>query len=182
MNKLVYFSFISAILLLYAMPCIADSLNVSVTLNKQSFSPDETVIISGLVTDSSNRAVPSAIVSIQVNDPNGKMIHIAMVISGADGKFVDQFVVSDGLATGEYKVYVTASKSGYSDTTMQANYTVIPEFQMEDLPALTLIALMTSLLLLKIKIRCTRFLNPLISVLLHHAKPSSKRWRELQTS
>ncbi|WP_455364145.1 carboxypeptidase-like regulatory domain-containing protein [[Eubacterium] cellulosolvens] len=105
----------------------AESLNLTISINKETFTRGEIVIISGMVSDTNNGGVSNAIISIQVNDPNNKMVHIAMVISGSDGRFSNQFIISSGQLNGQYTVFVTASKSGYPDATMHANYTVIPD-------------------------------------------------------
>jgi len=129
----------------------AEPLTVTVSLNKTSYDQQETVMISGTVLDSLNAAVSNAIISIQVNDPSNNLVHVAMVTSGSDGRYVDQFIIGAGMSTGPYTVYVTASKSGYTDITQQTNYTVIPEFSEKYLPLLTFGVILAILILLRKK-------------------------------
>jgi hypothetical protein len=106
----------------------ADSLEVTIVLNKEEYDKGEIITISGQIQDANGNPVSNAVISIQVNDPDGKMVHIAMKISNQDGEYYDQFIIANNSLNGSYTVFVTGSKSGYSDITRQTNYTVIPEF------------------------------------------------------
>ena len=91
------------------------SLYVSVWIGREPAQDGETVLIEGTVTDDSGSAVPNAQVSIQVNGPLGSSIHIALVYSGLDGTYSDRFSLSSGAPSGNYSIYITASKPGYKD-------------------------------------------------------------------
>jgi len=104
----------------------AGQLTVAVSTDKQSYETGQLITITGQVLDTNLQGVALATVSIQVNDPNGKTIHIASIISSADGSFTDQFTV--GSSNGSYTVFVSASKTGYTDASAQLVYAVVPEF------------------------------------------------------
>ena len=103
-------------------------LSVTVSTDRQTYGLEETVTITGNVSDGNLQGVPFASVSIQVVSPSGDPMHIASVITSADGTYTDQFTVPAGSTDGGYVIYVTASKPGYSDASSQTAYTVIPEF------------------------------------------------------
>jgi len=75
----------------------------------------ENVTISGRMTDMRKNAVPEGVVSIQVVDSLGSTIHIARVMSTADGGFSDTFALNPRIPVGTYTLYITASKEGYVD-------------------------------------------------------------------
>jgi hypothetical protein len=91
------------------------SLYVSVWIAREPAQNGETVLISGRVTDDSGSAVPNAQVSIQINDPIGTSVHIALVYSGLDGAYSDRFPLLSGSPSGNYTIYITVSKPGYND-------------------------------------------------------------------
>ena len=72
--------------------------------------------------------VPYATVSIEVTDPNDNQVHITMTLSESDGSYRDDYKVATHLPEGTYTIYVTASKTGYTDINLTTTYTVIPEF------------------------------------------------------
>jgi hypothetical protein len=73
------------------------------------------VMIYGQVTRLNQSAVALAAVSIQVNDPYGSSVHIALLYSDSDGAYSDEFKLPAGGASGNYTIYVTASKPGFQD-------------------------------------------------------------------
>jgi len=91
------------------------SLYVSVWIGREPTQTGEVIVIEGKVTDDSGSAVPNAQVSIQVNDPVGTSVHIALVYSGLDGTYSDRFPLSSSSPSGNYTIYITASKPGYKD-------------------------------------------------------------------
>lgn len=125
----------------------ANQLSVTVSTDKQSYDPGETVLITGRVLDSSLNGVTRASVSIQVNDPTGNAIHVDWILSTTDGHYEDQFIAQDNSMNGGYNIYVTASKSGYVDAAAQAGCIITPEFQVSHvqwlmlLPAILLVLL-----------------------------------------
>jgi len=95
------------------------SLYVSVWIGREPTQTGETILVEGEVTDDSGSAVPNAQVSIQVNDPVGTSIHIALVYSGLDGTYTDRFPLPASSPSGNYTIYITASKPGYRDAREQ---------------------------------------------------------------
>ena len=91
------------------------SLYVSVWIGREPAQTGENILIEGRVTDDSGSAVPNSQVSIQVNDPVGTSVHIALVYSGLDGEYSDSFPLLGGSPSGNYTIYITASKPGYED-------------------------------------------------------------------
>jgi len=114
--------------MLFTSICRADSLSLIVNVGKPSYDKGETVMIEGFVLDINGEGVPYATISIEVTDPTGGHVHIAMTLSGSDGSYSDEFAVPEEIAEGTYTVYVIASKVGYGDANLTTTYTVIPEF------------------------------------------------------
>ena len=106
----------------------AGQLTVTVSTDKQSYEAGQLITITGQVLDTSLQGVALASVSIQVNDPNGKPIHLASIISSMDGSFTDQFTIPADSFNGSYTVFATASKTGYTDASTQIVLAVVPEF------------------------------------------------------
>jgi hypothetical protein len=106
----------------------AGQLTVTVSTDKQSYDAGQLITITGQVLDTNLQGVALATVSIQVNDANGKPIHLASIISSMDGSFTDQFTIPADSFNGSYTVFATASKTGYTDASNQIVYTVVPEF------------------------------------------------------
>jgi len=122
----------------------SEQLTVTVFTDKQAYGPSELVTITGQVLDGSMQGVSLASVSIQANDPLGNPIHVALVISEADGGYSDQFTTPSGPVNGAYSVYVTATKPGYGTASGQIVCTIIPEFPAANL--LWIILLLTLVL------------------------------------
>ncbi len=91
------------------------SLYVSVWIGREPTQTGEAILIEGWVTDDSGSPVPNAQVSIQVNDPVGTSVHIALKYSGLDGTYSDRFPLPASSPSGNYTIYITASKPGYID-------------------------------------------------------------------
>ncbi len=124
----------------------AGQLTLTVSTDKQSYEAGQLMTITGQVLDTNLQGVALATVSIQVNDPNGKPIHLASIISSADGSFTDQFAVPVGSSNGSYTVFVTASKAGYTDSSNQIVYAVVPEFSISDMAWLILLPIFLAIL------------------------------------
>jgi hypothetical protein len=127
----------------------ADQLHVTVLTDKETYGPGELVSIQGQVSDGSSISVPSASVSIQANDPDGKPVHVALLLSSADGSYRDQFTASPNSVNGGYTIYVTASKPGYTDAYSQAACTITPELTPSHTPWFALFLVVLASLLTK---------------------------------
>jgi uncharacterized membrane protein len=88
---------------------------VSVSVNHYSSESAELIIISGVVSSASGSPIQNALISIQVNNPNGSVIHVSLVYSSKNGSFKDEFSLSSDAVEGNYTIYVMASKAGYED-------------------------------------------------------------------
>jgi hypothetical protein len=125
----------------------AGQLHVTVLTDKETYGPGELISIQGQVFDESSTSVPFASVSIQANDPDGKPVHVAILLSSADGSYSDQFAAPPNSVNGGYTIYVTASKPGYTDAYSQAACIITPEFLASHMPWLALFLIVLALLL-----------------------------------
>jgi hypothetical protein len=87
----------------------------------------EYTTITGVVSDPNHNPVEGAKVSIQVNDPSGKTIHMELTYSDENGMFSDKFKMPEDV-NGECIIYVAASKPGYGVGVNTSSFTAIPEF------------------------------------------------------
>jgi len=134
----------------------AGQLYVTVYTDKETYGPGELVSIQGQVSDGSSISVPSASVSIQANDPDGKPVHVALLLSSADGSYRDQFTAPPNSVNGGYAIYVTASKPGYTDAYSQAACIITPELLPSHTPWLALFLVVLVLLLTKRRMKSSK--------------------------
>jgi len=83
-----------------------------------SFNPVQTdqgfeVTISGRIFDVGNQSVSNAVLSIQVIDPQGTSVHVAIAYSTETGTFQDSFLLQSSSPGGNYTAYIVADKPGY---------------------------------------------------------------------
>lgn len=97
------------------------SLSVTVSTDKARYAPGETVRISGKVLDSQSNPVVGAVVSVQVGDPP---LHVNLVYSDNSGSYLDSFIVPTSATPGQYKVFASASKPGYTSAQQQTQFNV----------------------------------------------------------
>jgi hypothetical protein len=88
-------------------------------LIQASFNPTQTdrgvsVTIIGRVFETYNQSVPNAVISLQVNNPQGTSIHVAIAYTSLAGIFQDSFQISPDSPGGNYTVYLVADKPGYN--------------------------------------------------------------------
>jgi len=92
--------------------------------------------IRGRVTGLNQSAVALASVSIQVNDPYGNNLHIALVYSDNSGEYSDTFQLQSGRRAINYAIDVTASKFGFQDAYAKLAFSVrTPPFLISISPA-----------------------------------------------
>jgi hypothetical protein len=102
-----------------------------------SFNPTQTeqgvsVIISGSVVDPANESIPNAVISIQVNNPQGTSIHVAIRYSDVNGIFQDSFVIPQNSPGGNYSAFLTADKPGYDTARQTISFTISnPDFSVQ---------------------------------------------------
>ncbi|MEM2577124.1 MAG: hypothetical protein QW476_04270 [Candidatus Bathyarchaeia archaeon] len=88
---------------------------VSISVNHYSNEFGELIVINGKISNEAGYPIQNVLVSIQVNNPNGSVIHVALVYSSRNGTFKDEFSLSSDALEGNYTIYVMASKLGYED-------------------------------------------------------------------
>ncbi len=115
---------LAAVMLLFSAAFAQADMSITVSMSSDTYDPGETVTISGAVGDVSGIPVPGAMVSIQVNDPIDQPIHINMVYSASDGSYTDSFVLRNDSLTGDYRVFVVASKLGLGNCSAQISFSV----------------------------------------------------------
>lgn len=106
-------------------PVLSQSaLSVTASTNKPQYSPGETVSVSGFVRDNQSIPVFGAGISVQVNGPDGKLIHVQLESTDQSGSYVDAFPLPMDSNQGQYTVYVSAKKPGYTVGQSQIQFSV----------------------------------------------------------
>lgn len=100
------------------------ALSVTASTNKTQYSTGETVSISGAVHDSQSTALSGVTVSIQVNGPGNKLVHVQLVYSDQSGGYSDSFLLPAASDAGQYTVFISATKSGYNNGQVQTQFSV----------------------------------------------------------
>ncbi|HID16747.1 TPA: hypothetical protein EYP26_00475 [Candidatus Bathyarchaeota archaeon] len=104
---------------------------VSVSIDHSSAGSRELIKVYGKVSDESGSPIQNALVSIQVDNPNGSTVHVALVYSSKDGTFKDEFSLAMGSPEGTYTIYITSSKLGYEDYRTKISFTLLfPDFSL----------------------------------------------------
>jgi hypothetical protein len=92
------------------------------------------VLISGRVSEPDNASVSNAVVSIQVNNPEGTSIHVAIAYGNAVGAFQDSFLLVPSSPAGNYTAFLVADKPGYDATNVTLPFTILsPDFSIGSL-------------------------------------------------
>jgi 5-hydroxyisourate hydrolase-like protein (transthyretin family) len=99
-------------------------LKISVTADRESYSPGQDVEISGYVKLSSGASAARASVSLSVLEPDGDEVHAAVLQTNDDGRFAEDFTLPSTAANGTYTVYATANMSGYKKALATDTFTV----------------------------------------------------------
>ncbi len=82
-------------------------------------------MVSGRVLDSQNNAVGGATVSIQIGDPPQSY---DLVYSDNSGAYQDAFIIPANFRPGQYTIYVTASKAGFTiSPPQQTQFTLVQQ-------------------------------------------------------
>lgn len=89
-------------------------LEVSVIPKRGEKEGTTNVMITGRVTDKFNNPVPGATVSLQLVDASKASLHTSLVQSKADGGYSENVTITKPMS-GNYTLYLTASKTGYDD-------------------------------------------------------------------
>lgn len=83
------------------------------TLNPTQADQGVTVAITGRVFDTANYSIPNAVISVQVNNPQGTSIHLAVAYTDPNGSFQDTFFIASNSPGGNYTAYLVADKPGF---------------------------------------------------------------------
>jgi hypothetical protein len=110
------------------------------TLNPTQTEQGVSVVIVGKVFEGNGIGVSNAVVSIQVTNPVGTSIHLAVAYSATDGSFQDNFLIPLNSPGGNYTAYLVADKPGYDTArvTLGFNYST-PDFSIQ--PSITELSL-----------------------------------------
>ena len=111
-------------MLLFSAAFAQTAMSIAVSMDSGTYDPGEAVKISGVVKDTSGIAVPAAMISIQVKDPTDQTIYINVQYSNSNGSYADHFVLANDSLTGNYGVFVAASKPGFADCHAQSSFSV----------------------------------------------------------
>lgn len=130
--------FLIGILALALIPCghaAHESLYVSVHVDRTHENGAVVLAIYGHVMRLNQSSVPLASISIQVTDPYGSSVHVALVHSDNDGSYSDVIELSSDRPAGNYTIYVTASKPGFEDGHAKLPFSIgMPSFAVSVFP------------------------------------------------
>ena len=107
---------------------------IQATLSPTESQQGLSVVIVGRIFDTSGVGVSNAVVSIQVTNPQGTSIHIAVAYSMTNGTFQDNFLIPLASPGGNYTAYLVAAKPGYdpAHVTLTISYSA-PDFSLQPL-------------------------------------------------
>lgn len=114
--SIVHCTLITLLILAIASPSpvyAAKKMLMQATFNPTQTEQGVSVSISGRVFDTTNASISNAIISIQVNNPQGTSTHIAQAITNQNGSFEDEFFFPSDSPGGNYTAFLVADKPGY---------------------------------------------------------------------
>lgn len=115
---------ILSILVILPLAYTQSPLSITVSTNKRQYFNNETVTVSGRILDSQSNPVAGASVSVQVGDPP---IHATLLFSDSSGQYSDSFILAANVLPGQYMVYATVTKAGYSSAQQQTQFTILQQ-------------------------------------------------------
>lgn len=102
------------------------------TLNPTQTDQGVTVAITGRVFDTVNSSIPNAVISIQVNSPQGTSVHLAIAYTDLGGSFQDTFFIASNSPGGNYTAFLVADKPGYDAARVTLVFTYAsPDFALQ---------------------------------------------------
>jgi hypothetical protein len=130
-------TFIVLLLVTVASPHVvfaAKQMRIQASVNPTQTDIGIQVLISGRVSEPDNASVSNAVVSIQVNNPEGTSIHVAIAYGNAVGAFQDSFLLVPSSPAGNYTAFLVADKPGYDATNVTLPFTILsPDFSIGSL-------------------------------------------------
>jgi hypothetical protein len=118
----------------------AKKIFMQATFNPTQTDQGVTVAITGRVFDAINISIPNAVISIQVNNPQGTSVHLAVAYTDPNGSFHDSFFMPSNSPGGNYTAFLVADKPGYDTARVTLTFTYSsPDFSIQtSVPALSL--------------------------------------------
>jgi hypothetical protein len=116
-----------------ALAAPAKKMQIQASVNPTQASTGVNVAITGRVLEPSNNAsVANAVISIQVNNPQGTSIDVTIRYTDTSGVFEDAFLLAPNSPGGNYTAYLAAEKPGYDTAYLTLNFTYsTPDFSIE---------------------------------------------------
>jgi uncharacterized protein YfaS (alpha-2-macroglobulin family) len=96
---------------------------ITLTTNKDSYLPGDTVQLSGLVTGQ-----PNVLVALQIKDSSGNLILIRTIQSDQDGNFALKFKIPPTATSGNFNIVASAKINGFIVTQTKTMTATVPEF------------------------------------------------------
>lgn len=116
----------------YTPAYAAKKMQIQASINPTQTERGVSVIISGRVFESNNASVSNAVISIQVNNPQGSSIRVAIAYTNTHGVFQDSFQLAPNSPGGNYTAFVVAEKPGYDTFRLNLIFTYsTPDFSIE---------------------------------------------------
>jgi hypothetical protein len=110
----------------------AKKMLMQATLNPTQTDRGVTVAISGRAFDTVNSSIPNAVISIQVNNPQGTSVHLAIAYTNLGGSFQDTFFIGSNSPGGNYTAFLVADKPGYDTARLTLVFTYSsPDFALQ---------------------------------------------------
>jgi hypothetical protein len=128
MRYSIFFLLLAALLVSkgFQISVAGPELVLTVSINVEFAEKEGTAIVkmTGNVLDPYDQPVKSAAISSQLNDPSKTSLHISLVYSKEDGSYSDEFIIVKPV-TGNYTLYLTASKPGYNDRNIHVPFSLM---------------------------------------------------------
>jgi hypothetical protein len=97
--------------------------SITMTTNKDSYMPGDTVQLTGLVTGQ-----PSTLVALQVKDSDGNLVLIRTVQADENGNFAIQFKIPPTVTSGKFSITASTKVNGFVVTQDKVFDASVPEF------------------------------------------------------
>jgi len=110
----------------------AKKMQIQASFNPTQTERGATILISGRVFELNNASVSNAVISIQVNNPQGTTVHVTIAYTNLQGVFKDSFSLAPNSPGGNYTAFVVADKPGYDTARLTLTFTFsTPDFSIE---------------------------------------------------
>jgi hypothetical protein len=110
----------------------AKAMSIQASFNPIQMDQGFDVTISGRIFDANNESVSNAVLSIQVIDPQGTSVHVAIAYSTETGQFQDRFLLQSNSPGGNYTTFIVADKPGFDTAQLTLTFAFAsPDFLLE---------------------------------------------------